>query len=295
MAQEQISQNSANTELIAADISQNKQDIDSNKNKQTEYPSQNKQNIDISQNKQTEYSSQNKQNTNTKQSANHYKQSKTATKSKNTNKNFFAQFDNRADFFRKCYLTFLFSGLSPKAPGTAGTLLALPFGWAIFEFLHPSTLFLLALAASALGAAFADFYEKRGDISHDRKEIVIDELAGVWIAISMLGNSALGLFLSFVLFRFFDITKPSIIGRIDRKMRGGWGIMCDDLAAGFFAGILGYFIFFALVYFGLIEAQEYQSVRAFELLGGADSIQNSMQDSIQISPQDSIKDSIESK
>lgn len=79
-------------------------------------------------------------------------------------------------------------------------------------------------------------------MEHDCSEIVIDELAGVWISVAMIGSHLFGIALSFVLFRLFDIWKPSVIGRIDREVKGGWGVMGDDLLAGFFAGLLGLMI-----------------------------------------------------
>ena len=81
-------------------------------------------------------------------------------------------------------------------------------------------------------------------------EIVIGELAGVWITISMVGHSAFGIVLSFILFRIFDIWKPSIIGKVDREVKGGLGVMGDDLLAGFFAGLLG------LILIGIMQKVE---------------------------------------
>ncbi|TLD85024.1 phosphatidylglycerophosphatase A [Helicobacter sp. MIT 11-5569] len=154
------------------------------------------------------------------------------------NSNFFKTFDGTKDFLQKMFLTLFFSGLSRVAPGTIGTLVALPFGFLISYYIAPSTLLLSALLFSAIGVKIIDNYEKQG-LDHDRSEIVIDELAGVWVSIAMIGHSIFGLFLSFILFRIFDIWKPSIIGKIDREAKGGLGVMGDDLLAGFFAGLLG--------------------------------------------------------
>lgn len=154
---------------------------------------------------------------------------------------FFTSFTDFRDFLKKGFLTLFFSGLSPIAPGTIGTLVALPFAWAISHYIAPSTLLLSALLLSAIAIKIINAYEKQG-LSHDRSEIVIDELAGVWISISMIGNSLFALMLSFILFRIFDIWKPSIIGKIDKKTKGGLGVMGDDLLAGFFAGLLGLII-----------------------------------------------------
>lgn len=72
-------------------------------------------------------------------------------------------------------------------------------------------------------------------------EIVIDELAGMWLTLSICGLTSENILftapLAFIFFRLFDIYKPSIIGRIDRNVKGGLGVMGDDVIAGIFAGI----------------------------------------------------------
>lgn len=148
------------------------------------------------------------------------------------------------------FLTLFYSGLSPKAPGTIGTLVSLPIGVAILIFLGPQTLFLLTLLITLIAIKIIDRYEAHSGI-HDNQKIVIDELAGMWFALSIApgvmfslndlsvwGNGiAVQILLSFIFFRIYDIKKPSIIGRIDRNTKGGWGVMGDDIIAGFAAGI----------------------------------------------------------
>ena len=142
--------------------------------------------------------------------------------------------------FRKFFLTVGFSGLSPKAPGTVGSFVSLIIGLFLLEFLHVSTLFLLSLLITVIAIKQIDIYEKEVGM-HDGKEIVIDELAGMWIALAICGiNSENMIFmapLAFIFFRIFDIWKPSIIGRIDREVKGGLGVMGDDVVAGKAAGI----------------------------------------------------------
>ena len=142
--------------------------------------------------------------------------------------------------FRKFFLTVGFSGLSPKAPGTAGSFVSLIIGLFLLEFLHPSTLFLLALLITVIAIKQIDIYEKEVGM-HDGKEIVIDELAGMWITLAICGiNSSNVLFMApiaFIFFRLFDIWKPSFIGKIDRDVKGGLGVMGDDVLAGIAAGI----------------------------------------------------------
>src|SRR5574344_1173915 len=142
--------------------------------------------------------------------------------------------------FRRFFLTVGFSGLSPKAPGTVGSFVALIFGLFLLQFLHVSTLFLLALFITVVAIKQINIYEKEVGI-HDSSEIVIDELAGMWIALSICGINSENMFIlapvAFIFFRIFDIWKPSIIGKIDREIKGGLGVMGDDVVAGIFAGI----------------------------------------------------------
>ncbi|RXJ84905.1 phosphatidylglycerophosphatase A [Arcobacter sp. CECT 8985] len=141
---------------------------------------------------------------------------------------------------RKFFLTVCYSGLSPKAPGTAGSFVSLLFAIFLLQYIHESTLFLLALLITVIAVKQIDIYEKEVN-EHDSKEIVIDELAGMWIALSICGVNSSNIMimsvLSFVFFRIFDIWKPSIIGRIDKNVKGGWGVMGDDIIAGIAAGI----------------------------------------------------------
>ena len=142
--------------------------------------------------------------------------------------------------FRKFFLTVGFSGLSPKAPGTVGSFVSLIIGLFLLEFLHVSSLFLLSLLITVIAVKQIDIYEKEVGM-HDGKEIVIDELAGMWIALSICGINGENMIylapLAFIFFRLFDIWKPSIIGKIDQKVNGGWGVMGDDIVAGITGGI----------------------------------------------------------
>ena len=141
---------------------------------------------------------------------------------------------------RKFFLTVGFSGLSPKAPGTVGSFVSLILGLFLLEFLHVSSLFLLSLLITVIAIKQIDAYEKECG-THDNSEIVIDELAGMWITLSICGinssNMLIMAVLAFLYFRLFDIWKPSIIGKIDRDVKGGLGVMGDDIVAGLAAGI----------------------------------------------------------
>ncbi len=142
--------------------------------------------------------------------------------------------------FRKFFLTVAYSGLFPKAPGTVGSFVSLVLAILLLQFVPSSTLFLLAIFIALIGVKQIDIYEKEVN-QHDSKEIVIDELVGMWMALSICKtndeNILMMSILSFVFFRIFDIFKPSLIGKIDREVKGGWGVMGDDMLAGVFAGI----------------------------------------------------------
>ncbi|QKG29681.1 MULTISPECIES: phosphatidylglycerophosphatase A family protein [unclassified Campylobacter] len=147
---------------------------------------------------------------------------------------------------QKVFLTFFYTGLSPKAPGTVASLVAAVFAYLILIFLSDQTLFLASILIFAASINVINDYEAKTGV-HDDKSIVIDEVAGVWLAISMSSASWLSFILSVLFFRIFDIVKPSIIGRVDRDVRGGLGVMGDDMLAGFFAGLLSAMCYGALI------------------------------------------------
>ncbi|BCZ19177.1 Phosphatidylglycerophosphatase A PgpA [Helicobacter sp. NHP19-012] len=135
---------------------------------------------------------------------------------------------------RECFLTLFYSGKFPKGPGTAGSVVALFLGLPIL-YLSANTLFLCALLIGLIAIKQIDIYEAQTN-SHDDKQIVIDELVGMWMAMAIAGLSWLGVIASFVFFRLFDIYKPSLIGKIDRDVKGGLGVVGDDALAGICGG-----------------------------------------------------------
>ena len=134
------------------------------------------------------------------------------------------------------FLTFLYSGLAPKAPGTAGSLLAVILGAGIIHYISMETLVLLTILFTLMAVKQINAYEANSGI-HDDGRIVIDEVIGVWIALILSSGTLFQVVLSFAFFRLFDIWKPSLIGKIDRDVKGGWGVMGDDMLAGVLAGI----------------------------------------------------------
>jgi len=148
---------------------------------------------------------------------------------------------------QRLFLTFFGAGLSPKAPGTVGTLAALPVGLLILFYLGMETLFLITITVSIIGIFEINKYEKSTGI-HDHQQIVIDEAVGMWLSLMIAISTAnqlsysysvlIAIVLSFLSFRLFDIWKPSTIGRIDRDIEGGLGVMGDDILAGIAGGLL---------------------------------------------------------
>jgi phosphatidylglycerophosphatase A len=163
------------------------------------------------------------------------------------------------------FITVGYSGLFPKAPGTIGTLVSLPLGMLILIYFNAQTLFLSAILISIVAIKEINKYELKSGI-HDDKRIVIDELAGIWLALSIAPAIHVGFddiatlengfliqsILSFILFRYYDIAKPSIIGRIDREVSGGIGVMGDDIIAGIAAGISS-----ALIWQGILKILQF--------------------------------------
>ncbi|MGQ0676852.1 MAG: phosphatidylglycerophosphatase A family protein [Rhodospirillales bacterium] len=126
-------------------------------------------------------------------------------------------------------------GLASKAPGTWGSLAALPPSYLIATALSPGALLAAALGVAAIGFIAVRTYLRRGAGAHDPQEVVIDEVAGQMIALSMLPPDLLTYAAGFVMFRLFDILKPFPVGWIDRNIGGAGGIMLDDVAAGIYA------------------------------------------------------------
>lgn len=128
------------------------------------------------------------------------------------------------------------SGLAPKAPGTFGTLAAVPIYWLIQDLAWPIYATWL-IVTFALGIYWCDRSSKQLGV-HDHGGIVWDEFVGYWITMFLAPKSWLWMLVGFALFRFFDILKPWPINWLDRKVDGGFGIMIDDVLAGVYAFIV---------------------------------------------------------
>jgi len=129
-------------------------------------------------------------------------------------------------------------GLLPKAPGTWGSLLALVLAWEFSAHLGQLGLLLAGLGAFVVGIRVSNDCIRKFAIE-DPKQVVIDEIAGQWLVLAVLPAPGLTTYAAgFVLFRVFDIFKPWPVSWADREIKGGLGVMVDDVLAAGYAAVL---------------------------------------------------------
>ena len=145
----------------------------------------------------------------------------------NLNKN------NSIPFLTKFIATGFYSGYSPVAPGTAGSVAGLLF-FLIPGFGTPIPLATAAIIGFLIGTFTSNQMEKR--FGEDPPIVVIDEIVGMWISLLFLPKNLFVIFTAFILFRIFDIVKPQP-ARYMEKFQHGWGIMLDDVVAGIYANV----------------------------------------------------------
>jgi phosphatidylglycerophosphatase A len=132
-------------------------------------------------------------------------------------------------------------GLMPFASGSWGSLAALPFAYLILlaggASYGPYLLAAAALLIFLVGVWAADIYGRRSGIA-DPGAIVIDEVAGQWLTLTVAPPKIVPFLIGFFLFRLFDVIKPWPANWADRKVKGGFGVMLDDVFAGIYAAIV---------------------------------------------------------
>ncbi len=135
------------------------------------------------------------------------------------------------------FLAFGFgSGLSPKAPGTMGTLAAIPLYLLLMNL--PLTGYLLAVLLISVAGVWICGESSRRLGVHDHGGIVWDEFAGFLLTMTAAPQGWMWIVLGFALFRLFDIWKPWPVRVADRQLHGGLGIMLDDILAGIYAWLV---------------------------------------------------------
>jgi len=139
------------------------------------------------------------------------------------------------------------SGLAPKAPGTAGTLVAVPLVL-VMQNLSLMSYAAITVAVTLLGIWVCSYSARKLGV-HDHPAIVIDEIAGFLITMFAVPAGWIWLVTGFVLFRFFDALKPWPISWMDKNLKGGIGIMLDDVAAGLVSlGLIHGYLYFSGAY-----------------------------------------------
>jgi phosphatidylglycerophosphatase A len=127
-------------------------------------------------------------------------------------------------------------GYSPVAPGTLGTLIAIPIYYFLSEI--PSPLYEVTLVGFFFLSVWVSGNAERLFGKEDDQRIVIDEVIGFLITMLWVPKTIRFIIIGFVLFRFFDILKPFPIRRLEKRLKGGFGVVLDDVAAGVYANIV---------------------------------------------------------
>lgn len=158
--------------------------------------------------------------------------------------------------FRKVYrdpfffIAFGFgSGLMPKAPGTWGTLAAIPL-YLMMRQTSWTVYFVLTVAAFALGVWVCDSVSRILGVD-DYSGIVWDEIVGYWLTMFLAPPGLIWVVIGFFLFRLFDIWKPQPIRLVDRQLHGGIGIMLDDILAAIPAWVIIQVLFRVMGHLGI--------------------------------------------
>jgi phosphatidylglycerophosphatase A len=138
------------------------------------------------------------------------------------------------------FATWFGVGLIRPAPGTWGSLAALLL-WYFAEFLHSSIYIILPIFI--LFSWLICSQSSQDSDAKDHSSIVIDEVAGMLVALSFVAHELIIYLWAFLLFRLFDIWKPWPVSWVDKNVEGGLGILLDELIAGLFAGGIIYAIF----------------------------------------------------
>ena len=135
-----------------------------------------------------------------------------------------------------------FSGHIPFAPGTMGTIIAIPLylllAGVVSGWWYAAAVVALTLAAIWISGLAEKIYGRK-----DPPQVVIDEIAGFMLTMTAVPSTTMYIVIGFILFRVFDILKPQPAGWINARVRGGSGIVLDDIVAGLYANIVLQFLY----------------------------------------------------
>lgn len=142
-------------------------------------------------------------------------------------------------FFVKLFASGLFSGYSPVASGTVGSLVGLLI-YSIPGFEHPYCIMPVSVAVFLAGIRASDIMERR--YGHDPAEVTIDEVLGMWFSLFLLPKSLVIAVTGFLVFRILDVLKPFPARKFDEQ-QGGFGIMMDDVIVAFYTNLILHIVF----------------------------------------------------
>lgn len=135
------------------------------------------------------------------------------------------------------------AGLSKKAPGTVGSIVAMPVVF-LFSLFSDVPYLISTFLVIIIGIIASEAYGK----GEDNQEIVIDEFAGIMVTFFLIPHHWFLWILGFLLFRFFDILKPFPISYLDKNVKGGIGVMADDILAGVFANAVIHYVWLPYIH-----------------------------------------------
>lgn len=141
--------------------------------------------------------------------------------------------------YTKAFASGLFSGYSPVASGTVGSLVGLAF-YFIPGFEQPYCIMPVSVIVFLFGIKAADIMEIR--YGHDPAEVTIDEVLGMWFSLFLLPKSIVVAGTGFFIFRILDIVKPFPAKKFD-ELKGGFGIMMDDIIVAFYTNLILQIVF----------------------------------------------------
>ena len=143
---------------------------------------------------------------------------------------------NFTAFLGRLLATWFGSGLLPKAPGTWGSLAALPFAWVILDRIGPEGLLVASILVYGVGVWATSVYLRYTD-DPDPGPVVIDEVAGMWLTLIPASLDPVAFAFAFVAFRIADIFKPWPACWADRNVKGAHGVMLDDVLAAIYSSL----------------------------------------------------------